>query len=56
MKIKQQFIGKDKYKNLQLLVETEDKEYFILRYTNELGFDKITEETFLKYIKSAENK
>ncbi len=36
--------------NLLLLVETYTSKFFILNYTNELGFDEITKEVFIKYL------
>lgn len=50
MKIKQQHIGRDKYQNLQLIVETEDNKYYKLSFTNLLGFERIYEEEFNQMI------
>ena len=50
MKIKQQYIGRDKHSNLQLIVETEDNRYYILCHTNLLGFERINEEEFNQMI------
>lgn len=49
MEIKHQFIGRDDRGNLLLLVETYTSKFFTLNYTNELGFDEVTKETFIKY-------
>lgn len=50
MKIEQQHIGRDKYQNLQLIVETEDNKYYKLCFTNLLGFERIYEEEFNQMI------
>jgi len=50
MEIEHQFIGRDDRGNLLLLVETYTSKFFILNYTNELGFDEITKEVFIKYL------
>lgn len=49
MKIKNQFIGRDNYGNLQLIIETNSK-FFMLNYTNALGFQEISKDEFLKYV------
>lgn len=50
MEIKKQFIGRDKNGNLQLIAKTKSNKYFLLSYTNELGFSEITKEEFKESI------
>lgn len=50
MKIKKQFIGKDKNGNLQLIVKTKSNKYFLLDYTNMLGFSEITKKVFKEHL------
>lgn len=52
MEIEHQFIGRDDRGNLLLLVETHTSKFFILNYTNELGFDEITKEVFIASFKN----
>ncbi len=50
IEIEKQYIGKDENNNLQLVVKAKGQRYFILRHTNALGCDEITQKEFLKYI------
>lgn len=51
MVIEKQFIGRDKNGNLQLITKTKSNKYFLLSYTNELGFSEVTKEEVKGYLK-----
>ena len=54
MKVEKQEILKDKYKNYQLVVTTEDDKHYISVFTTTFGFEEITREEYIE-IKVLEN-
>jgi hypothetical protein len=48
MRVVKQEILKDHYKNIQLVVTTEEDRHYISVFTNTFGFQEITREEYLK--------